>query len=115
MVRNAPCDLVAGAGCRVLGWWDKTSALATVTSWRPARRTERRSGDGGPRLQPLTRGRVERLGEVGRAWVADLPRLLDEWLPVVLGLHLLWLVTIVVTGLVAQLLRPRRTASTVAS
>ncbi|GAB2620817.1 aminoglycoside phosphotransferase family protein [Nocardioides ginkgobilobae] len=32
----------------------------------------------GPRLQPLTRGRVERLGEAGRAWVADLPRVLDE-------------------------------------
>ena len=31
-----------------------------------------------PRLQPLTRGRVERLGEAGRAWVADLPRVLDE-------------------------------------
>lgn len=37
-----------------------------------------RAGDGGPRLQPLTRGRVERLGEAGRAWVADLPRVLDE-------------------------------------
>lgn len=47
--------------------------------------------------------------------VVYLPRLLDEWLPVVLGLHLSWLVTIVVTGLVAQVLRPRRTASTVAS
>ncbi|MGV3562239.1 MAG: aminoglycoside phosphotransferase family protein [Nocardioides sp.] len=37
-----------------------------------------RPGDGGPRLQPLTRGRVERLGEAGRAWVADLPRVLDD-------------------------------------
>lgn len=37
-----------------------------------------RPGGGGPRLQPLTRGRVEGLGEAGRAWVADLPRVLDE-------------------------------------
>lgn len=37
-----------------------------------------RAGDGGPRLQPLTRGRVERLGEAGRAWVAELPRVLEE-------------------------------------
>jgi streptomycin 6-kinase len=38
---------------------------------------------GPPRLQPLTRGRVERLGETGRAWVEDLPRVLtglaDRW------------------------------------
>lgn len=32
----------------------------------------------GPRLQPLTRGRVERLGEAGRAWVEQLPRVLEE-------------------------------------
>lgn len=47
--------------------------------------------------------------------VVYLPRLLDEWLPVIVGLHVSWLVTIVVTGGVAMLLRPRRSASGVAS
>src|SRR5689334_20775841 len=33
---------------------------------------------GGVRLQPLARRKVASLGEPGRAWLADLPRVLDE-------------------------------------
>lgn len=40
--------------------------------------TPPRQTGGGPRLQPLTRGRVERLGEAGRAWVEQLPGVLTE-------------------------------------
>lgn len=40
--------------------------------------TPPRRGAGEPRLQPLTRGRVERLGEAGRVWVEQLPGVLAE-------------------------------------